>query len=88
MMRRAICLILAVVFCMALACPAFAATKDSPEKVPGCDHEYNSWGVCIYCGAWKDNPKTGDNIQFWAGTMALSMGALAAVAVIYRKKFA
>ncbi len=88
MMRRVICLILVVVFCMALACPAFAATKDSPEHVTTCTHQYNRLGVCIHCGALRDNPKTGDNIMLWAGAMVLSLGALAAAAVIYRKKFA
>lgn len=87
-MRRMICLVLVVVFCLAMACPAFATTKDSPEKVPGCNHSYNALGICKYCGAWRDNPKTGDNIMMWVGAMALSMGALAGAAVIYRKKFA
>ena len=87
-MRRVICLVLAVVLCMALACPALAATKNSPEKIPGCDHSYNALGVCKYCGAWRDNPKTGDDIMAWSGMMVLSLGALAGAAVIYRKKFA
>ena len=104
-MRRVVCLILALAFCVAMACPAFAANTSSPSHV----HDWEN-GKCSDCGAkcnhtWKngkcticsktyisswigDNPKTGDTIMPYAVTMVVSLSALAAVAVVYRKKHA
>lgn len=104
-MRKVLCLILALAFCVAMACPAFAADAKSPSEV--CDHNYKDGkcticgekcdhnyvgGKCTICGktyisSWLgDNPKTGDTIMPYAVTMVVSLSALAAVAVIYRKK--
>lgn len=88
-MRKVLCLILALAFCVAMACPAFAANVKSPSDV--CDHDYKN-GKCTICGktyisSWLgDNPKTGDTIMPYAVTMVVSLSALAAVAVVYRKK--
>lgn len=99
-MRKVICLLLALSFCVALACPAFAANTPSPNHVHDyhngnceCGAHKHNWvgGKCTYCGkyvsSWGgDNPKTGDTIMPYAVTMVVSLSALAAVAVVYRKK--
>lgn len=74
-MRRMIGFLLILAFCLSLACPAFAAVdspgEDGPAKRP-------NW--------WGDNPKTGDVILFWALVMIVSLAALIAVYMIYRRK--
>ena len=75
-MRRIISFLLILVFCLSLACPAFAAVQspgeDGPVKKPT---------------FWGDNPKTGDIILFWVLVMVVSLAALFAVYMIYRRKF-
>lgn len=74
-MRRAICFILVLVFCLSLSCTAFAATSSAaddgtPSRVP------------TYSGS---NPKTGDMIMQWVLIMVLALIALAVVVWLYRK---
>ena len=75
-MRRAICFMLVLAFCLSLSCTAFAAPVSSaadsgtPSRVPS------------YSGS---NPKTGDMIMRWVIIMVLALVALIAVAVCYRK---
>ena len=74
-MRRMICFLLILAFCLSLACPAFAAAspgENGPVKKP------TSSG---------SNPKTGDIILFWVLVMVVSVLALGAVYLIYRRKF-
>ena len=101
-MRKVICLLLALSFCVALACPAFAANTPSRDHVHDwengkcdcgatCNHTWKN-GKCTICGksfvcSWSgSNPKTGDTIMPYAVPMVVSLSALAAVAVVYRKK--
>ena len=77
-MRRMICFLLILAFCVSLACPAFAA-KTTPS--PGED------GPAKRPSSWRDNPKTGDVILFWVMVMVVSVVALGAVYLIYRRKF-
>lgn len=59
------------------------------EVIPRIGHEYED-GVCKHCGASENNPQTGDNtpVSMWMLVMAASACTLAAVTVVYRKKFA
>ena len=73
-MRRFICMMLALILCMALPMAAFAATgsgPNTPTYVP------------------DGNPKTGDMamMELWVPMMIVSALALAAVMVVYFKKF-
>lgn len=76
-MRRAICFILVLAFCLSLSCTAFAAQVSSaadsgtPSRVPS----HNS----------GSNPKTGDIIMQWVLIMVLALVALAVVIWLYRK---
>lgn len=74
-MRRAISFLLLVVFCLSLACPAFAAV-DSPGE-----HGPIKWPT--FSG---DNPKTGDIIMMWAVIMVVALAALIVLFVVYRRK--
>ena len=76
-MRRMICFLLILAFCLSLACPAFAAVKSPGEHGPS--HRPDKW--------WGDNPKTGDIILFWVLVLVVSLVALGAVYFVYRKKF-
>ena len=76
-MRRMICFLLILAFCLSLACPAFAAVKSPGEDGPS--HRPSKW--------WGDNPKTGDIILFWVLIMVVAIVALGVMYVIYRKKF-
>ena len=71
-MRRIISLLLALVLCLALPMTAFAATASVGNSAPV-----------------TSNPKTGDiaNMQFWIPVLIVSALALAAIVVIYFKKF-
>ena len=71
-MRRVISFILVLVFCLSLACPAFAAVKSPSKPAP------TPSGT---------NPKTGDVIMFWGLILVASGVALGAVYFVYRKKF-
>ena len=102
-MRRMICLILAVIFCVSLACPVFAAPSPGRGDHENCDCGDNC--VCTKgedCGcdcfdggecngspshSGKWNPKTGDIILMWVAVMVVALVALGVVVVIYRKKF-
>lgn len=75
-MRRMICFLLILAFCVSLACPAFAAVKSPGEDGPAKRPSY-----------WGDNPKTGDIILFWVLVMVVSLAALCAVYMVYRRKF-
>lgn len=70
-MKKFISLVLALVICLSLAVPAFAATN-SPEKKPS--------------GTSSSNPKTGDVITLWVGVMAVSAAGLAAISAIRKKE--
>ena len=76
-MKRTISFLLVLVFCLSLACPAFAATSGYPSPT-GSGPRPSFWG---------DNPKTGDVIMFWGAIMVLSVMALGVVYCIYRRKF-
>ena len=93
-MRRVLCLTLILLFCMSLACPVFAAENDdfvnSPGSLPGGGDDSNN-AVTPGTGSSSDGiwiPKTGDNIMMWVTVMLISVMALAATAVVFRKKFA
>ena len=75
-MRRVISFILMLVIVLSLACPAFAATNSPADKAPAKVDNSGS------------NPKTGDIIMTWVIVLAVSLIALVAVVMIYRKKFA
>lgn len=75
-MRRMICFLLLLSFCLSLACPAFAAFKSPAQDGPA------KWPTY-----WGDNPKTGDIIMFWVMIMVVSIVALGGIYVIYRRKF-
>ena len=97
-MRKILCLVLVLVFCVSMACPAMAFTGSHEG---GCNHDHcNCTDDCIcnngqdcgcdcydhnHGGLW--NPKTGDIIMMWVAIMVLALIALAAAVVIYRKKF-
>lgn len=73
-MRRFICLMLALILCLAMPMTAFAnsvAQSGTPAVTTG------------------SNPKTGDTamMELWVPVMILSALALVIVAVIYFKKF-
>jgi len=92
-MKKLICLILVLTFCMGLACTAFATEAEdefvsSPGTEPGCDHEFEN-GFCIHCGI-AENPKTGDDnhIGMWMVIMVASAACLVTLNTVYRKKFA
>lgn len=74
-MRRMISFLLLVVFCLSLACPAFAAVHSPGEHGPV--HRPSFGG---------DNPKTGDIIMMWVIIMVVALAALILLLVIYRKK--
>ena len=83
-MKRAICFLLVLAFCFSLACPAFAAKRSPGENGPvDRPDNHDKW----YSGILGDNPKTGDIILFWVAVMAVSVVALGAVYMVYRKKF-
>lgn len=72
-MRRVICLLLVLAFCMYLPCTAFATQSpgDVAPDVPGTD----------------DVPKTGDTsgMYLWLFVMLISLLALVVVSVCFRK---
>lgn len=91
-MRKVLCLILVLVFCFSMACPAFAWGNhfvDSPSHVPnpgpGHGHGPSHGNGTGNAGSWI--PKTGDVIMMWVLVMVISLIALAAAVVIFRKKF-
>ena len=95
-MKRVLCLILILVLCFSMACPAFAANRHSfvksPSHVPGFGpghghgHGHGNGNAGSGSGgSWI--PKTGDVIMMWVIIMVISLIALAAVAVVFRKKF-
>ena len=73
-MKKMICLVLVLAFCLSLAMPVFAARTPSaadsgtPAKTPS-----------------GSNPKTGDMIMLWVAIMLVALMALAAVVICYRK---
>ena len=71
-MRRFICLMLALLLCVAMPMTALAATASPGNYAPG---------------GW-DNPKTGDTamMELWVPVLVISAIALAVVALIYFKK--
>lgn len=72
-MRRLISFLLVLVFMLSLSCVAFATDVDSiPGKAPANPSE---------------SPKTGDVIMTWVIVLLISLIALVAVAVIFRKVF-
>ena len=77
-MRRIVSFILVMVFMLSLACPAFAAVNSIPGNAP-------NEGEGLVIGG---NPKTGDIIMKWVIVLVVSLVALIAAVVIYRKKFA
>lgn len=86
-MRRVISFILMLVIVLSLACPAFAATNSPADKAP------TTGGGTAGTAQPKphnsgSNPKTGDIIMTWVIVLAVSLIALVAVVMIYRKKFA
>ena len=81
-MRRVISFLLILVFCLSLACPAFAHRQSPNGPAPG-PNRPDRW----YPSILGDNPKTGDIIMFWVAVMLVSVLALGAVYFLYRKKF-
>lgn len=73
-MKKMICFLLVIVFCVALVCPAYAATASAgdsgtPSTKPG------------------ESPKTGDTIMRYVMIMLVSFIGLISVIAIYRKMF-
>ena len=81
-MKRTISILLVLVFCLTLVCPAFAATSSPTGSGPRPSRP-DRWSPSIL----GDNPKTGDVIMFWVAIMAVSVMALGAVYCVYRRKF-
>ena len=81
-MKRLISFVLALVICLSLAATAFAATGDSPEVKP----DAGTTGSAADSGSSIFNPKTGDVISLWVGSMAVSAAGLAAVAANRKKE--
>lgn len=76
-MKRMVSFLLILALCLSLACPAFAAANPSPGESGPAKTPTSS----------GSNPKTGDIIFFWVLIMVVSVMALSAVYLIYRKKF-
>ena len=76
-MRRMICLLLALMLCMALPMAAFAANNSSVAQ---------SGTPAVTVGS---NPKTGDmaQMELWVPILIASALALVAMVVVYFKKF-
>lgn len=83
-MKRVLCLILVLVFCLSMACPAFAT--DSPGH--GGDIGGGDQPAGPGTGTGVGNPKTGDVIMMWVTVMLIALIALVAAVVVFRKKFA
>lgn len=81
-MRKVILFVLVLAFVVSMACPAFATTDViSPGgTAPGSGTGSNTTSNTT------NNPKTGDIIMTWLIVLVLSLIALVAVVVIYRKK--
>lgn len=75
-MRRVICFMLVLAFCLSLSCTAFATAVSSAADSGTPSH------VPSYSGS---NPKTGDMIMHWGIIMVLALAALIVVVVCYRK---
>ena len=93
-MKKLICLMLVLAFCLSFACTTFAAEADdefvsSPGTQPGCDHEFVD-GYCIHCGMAEKNPQTGDNSNtaVWMIVMLGSVAGLVTLTTVYRRRFA
>lgn len=69
-MKRMFCFVMALMLSLVLVLPVAAATA-SPEKKPS------------YSGS---NPKTGDAIALWVGTMSVSGAGLALIAANRKKE--
>lgn len=89
-MKRIICMLLVVIFCMYLPMPAFAATN-SPSNGWTCS-ECNQWatgGVCPngHLRPGITTPQTGDAsmINIWLVVMIVALIALVAAVVLFRK---
>lgn len=102
-MKKFICLLLVLVFCLSFASVAFAAEGaaddsfvDSPEDTAptgdgGIDSDDDSQTTVPAGTIDSDgNPKDGDSsaIGLWIGLMLLAAAALVGVVAVYRKKFA
>lgn len=86
-MRRMLCLILVLVFCMSLAVPAFATSDDFVGSNEGGGGGGGGGTGSGGVPGDPSNPKTGDIIMTWVIIMLLALAALVAAVVIYRKKF-
>lgn len=93
-MKKLICLMLVLTFCLSFACTAFATEAEdefvsSPGTHPGCNHEFKD-GYCIYCGMAEKIPQTGDNSNtvVWMMVMLCSVAGLVALTTVYRRRFA
>ena len=83
-MRQLICFLLVLSLCMSMTCTAYATAPSPGESGPVVSPD---GGSGKWPSFWGDNPKTGDIILFWVLIMVVSLLALGAVYVIYRKKF-
>lgn len=96
-MKRVICLMLVLAFCLSFSCTVFAASNDnesdfvvSPGESGTPEETTEPTTAPTTAPSTGSNPQTGDNsaIGLWIGLMVFAVVALAVVAVIYRKKFA
>lgn len=90
-MKKIICMLLALVFCLYLPMPAFAATN-SPGNYWTCSngHAGQTGGACGVCGVLRPGvttPQTGDTsmVFLWVGVMVVALIALVMAVVMFRK---
>lgn len=90
-MKRIICMVLALLFCMYLPMPAFAATN-SPSNYWTCTngHTGNTGNSCSVCGTLRPGtttPQTGDTsmVNMWIIMMVVALVALVVAVVFFRR---
>ena len=85
-MKKVISFLLILAFCLSLACPVFAAFVPSVQRPPQPNvpnrPSWDRWWPSFV----GENPKTGDIILFWVVVLAVSVVALGAVYMVYRKR--
>lgn len=72
-----------------LVCTECGTVVEEGQVIAKTEHVYGEDGVCTVCGH-EGTPETGDStdLGLWIGMMAVAVVGLAAVVVIYNKKFA
>ena len=86
-MKRMISFLLILAFCLSMACPVFATFVPSTQDPPHPDYPNRpNWPDRWWPSFVGENPKTGDIIMFWVVVLAVSVVALGAVYMVYRKR--